>query len=217
MDKLVKSICDYFPFRNTTKQKMFYGLIGFLVVLIFWVMSTNLLNYVKSKPVHIAAMDGVYQIVFFIISLYCLWYGVKYFATLILEIIILNSLPKFNDPGHSIQALMTSLVNDELRLHNEIMKYLSKNKTAKDFAVLHIWLYGNGLICTNEQKAFLEALSTDKGTIDVISHASLCDAETTVQSWISKSKNGGELGPEAFPFLKKYHDLDKIMGVYRIA
>ena len=229
MDKLINSICEHFKFTNPTRQKGFNSLIGIIVTVLFWTLCADLLRFIQKKSATIEPMDdpalhsiffviqNIYQFIFLAITIYCIWYALKYLATFFIELLLLCTLPSFKDPTHSIQALMTSMVTDELRLHNEIVKFLTKNKTAKDYAVLHIWLHENGLICTNEQKAFLEALSTDKGTIDIISTTSLCDAETTVQTWINKSKNGGELSPDAFPILKKYHDLDKLLGVYRIA
>jgi len=226
MDKLVNAICEHLNIKKTTQNILIKCFVGLAVTVFFWAMSCNILLFLEKRvslnqPIdesllaHNYIIQNIYQLLYFAISVYCLWYGIKYFGTFLIEIISQRSIPKFKDPTHSIQALMTPLVNDELRLHDAIIKYISKNKSAKDLAVLHIWLYENNLICTSEQKSFLEALKTDFKSKDVLSNASLCDAEAIVQAWLTKSRSNGELSIEAFPYLKKYKDLDGILGIYK--
>ncbi|MCQ2167175.1 MAG: hypothetical protein MJY69_00700 [Bacteroidales bacterium] len=226
MDKIISEICSHITFRKTRLKSTVYNLIGFLVVNILFVCAIYFFDNLRKYPQVIGAetnidffkrfytIDKIIGLIICLISLYLLIFALKYGLSLLIESIKILRLPKFNDLNNSIQVLMTPLVDDDFGLHYEILKYLHKNKTAKDFALVHLWLFENSCIYTKEQKAFLDALSTDVKIISVPAPSTFNSAEIEVSAWLKKEEDN--LSPEAYFYVKHYKELDKILGIYKI-
>lgn len=227
MDKLISEICSHMDIENSRTKAILFNSIGFLVVGILFISLFFVFGHLQQYPkiigaeTHISffklyyAIDKFIGLLICLLSFYLIIKAIKYVFSLIIECIKFFRIPKYNDLDHSIQSLMTPLVDDDgFGLHYEILRYLYKNKTARDFAIVHLWLYNNSFIYTKEQKAFLDALSADDKIISVPALSSLNEAESEVSFWLKKEESS--LSIEEYNYVKRYKVFDIIFGKFKI-
>lgn len=166
MEKLVNEIVALFNPKGKVEKKLYRGVIGFGISTLFFLIFvkgllilldvTQNATLISQEIVSIAC-----SVVFLVVVLIYCYYFVLYIALLLITLIQYGFTPHYNNYEQSIEAIMTSEVEDTRRLHKAIIAYLKEHSAPRDFAALYIWLDKNHLLRTNDQKRFLEVLKTD--------------------------------------------------------
>ena len=166
MDKLITFIISLFGIRSKTSRELFTGLLGvvmtvFLIGFSQYVIITMTRVNSDFSSDYIEKLTLVLIIPEIIIIFYTVYYIIKYAFLAIITLIRYGFSPNSKDSGSSIEALMTSAIEDKGRMRREIVKYLKESSSPKNFAALHIWLCERQLLYPTDNKSFLNSLSVD--------------------------------------------------------
>lgn len=177
MKDLVDSIVNALELRSRIDRTSVKGVIGVVLAYMFWACCYRgvriLLQLVESASIE--AQEFVLNVslaLVFAVSLWLLYYVLYYCVPTIIIIKYVFS-PSFKNKEKSIESLLNKHnIEDIGRLHKAILHYLKESSSAKDVAVLYIWLKDKALLHEVEQTKFLNALAVDfppkqtKGTND---------------------------------------------------
>lgn len=165
MDGLVNFIISLFDFRGKIIRRIYTGLCGFVIVCFFLFFYTYVVMKFSSGPYESSDYQEQLGLVLTLLSIivlcYLMYFLIKYLSLLLITLVRYGFSPSSKDSESSIEALMTSAVEDRVRMRKEIVKFLKESPTPKNFAALHIWLCERHLILTTENKTFIEALLVD--------------------------------------------------------
>ena len=166
MNKIVKEIVELLKIDNKADKAFWEGLIGVLlstVISVIYVLGveklTDLLNSTST------IIQEVSLLLLGILSLsWVIWwtcYLIRCFALIFITIIKYGIRPLLGKNEASIEAQMSSKVEDKRRLRKAIKRYLTEHSAVKYFAAVYIWMIDNNLLKQDEQKLFLDSLSVD--------------------------------------------------------
>jgi len=196
MEKLVNEIVSWINTTSKADKKLCTAATGIILyTLFFLIVGAGFLTIFKvinaASPKVQEVVTVICLFLAFAAFLIFIYYLVKYCALFFITMFQYGIAPSFKNRDKSIEAIMTSEVDDKKRLHKGILSYLTEYSTSRCFAALYIWLNEKQLLEPLEQTRFIDVLKTDfpdsssnetdkKGVI-VPSTSSLSESKTKLE------------------------------------
>lgn len=166
MEKLINEIVSWLNTSSKTDKRLSTAYTGIVLSILFFTAFYVCIRGLLKMSEHLSPQGQEVVSVLCLLMLFAaifaaFFYLVKYMALLLITISQYGLTPSFKNREDSIEAIMTSEVDDKARMHKEIVAYLKECSTPRHFAALYIWLNESQLLDSPDQKQFLTALQTD--------------------------------------------------------